>query len=123
MNTRVWKVQATEDGSLQILAYLRNDVDGSRVVQAQISAISVKVFPPSGSAYSATPAVNSVIFDTLQQDARWPFDDDGYNFLHVLPPDAFPVGGKHRIEYRFTAAGGQVYWLLIDAEAEEVKTS
>lgn len=56
--------------------------------------------------------IASVIFDTLQTDARWTIDDTGYNFRHTIDISsnaAFETAGRRfLVEYKLTPASGQV---------------
>lgn len=52
-----------------------------------------------------------VLFSTLQNDALWDVDGEGYNFRHtvdVSQQPAFPTPGRHYlVEYRLTPVAGQ----------------
>jgi len=55
--------------------------------------------------------VAGVLFDTLQRDALWTRDTDGYNFKHVLDVSAhqaFTIAGRaYRVVYELTPTSGQ----------------
>ncbi|MBN2024066.1 MAG: hypothetical protein JW809_14885 [Pirellulales bacterium] len=57
-------------------------------------------------------AVEDVIFDTLQTDARWTADAIGYNFAHtidVATAPAFAIAGRdYLVEYRLAPVAGQL---------------
>lgn len=57
-------------------------------------------------------AVADVVFPTLQKDALWTKDAEGYNFRHVLDVTthpAFTIAGRtYRVLYELTPASGQV---------------
>jgi hypothetical protein len=122
-----------EDGSATLYARLTArdgtgtlQSDGTRLLkQADLSALSVKVFDVSGEAaetYSATLTISSVVFDTLQ--TSWGEDSTGYNFLAEIPTTAFPSGGKnYQAEVKITTTGGGVGWVKYTGPAEAVHTS
>lgn len=49
--------------------------------------------------------VASVVFDTLQTDARWTKDSTGFNFLDIVPASKLPTADHvYRVEYKATEA-------------------
>ena len=56
--------------------------------------------------------VNTVVFDTLQDDLIWTVDDKGYNFKHTIDvssAQAFDTAGLfYRVRYNLTPVSGQV---------------
>ena len=79
---------------------------------ADVSAVTVQCFDRGNDnavTHSATPTVNTVIFDTLQTD--WDGDSTGYNFRADLPASAFPTGGNvYTVEAKVTTSGGTAVW-------------
>jgi hypothetical protein len=122
-----------EDGSATLYARITArdgtgtlQSDGTRLLkQADLSALSVKVFDTSSEAvetYTATLTISSVVFDTLQTD--WDEDSTGYNFRAELPTTAFPTGGRnYQAEVKITTSGGGVGWVKYAGPAEAVHTS
>lgn len=123
-----FKGYVVEDGGATFLARVNGNT-GVAITQALLSSITVKVFDldsttPDTSIYSATVSISSCVFDTLQTDAIWTEDTDGYNFKHAMPASAFPTGGhNYRIEYLFTPTSGEVFWVLFEVLAIGVITS
>ena len=138
-STDVYQVRFNEDGSATALARMtaRDGSgaatgvagEGNWLQQADLASITCAVFDmsDSGTAAIATPTVtiSSAIINTpVTSTAIWCRDSVGYNFLHDLPPTAFPTGGHvYRIEYKFTTTGGAVGWLLMEGMATAVRTS
>lgn len=101
--------------------------DGVAVLQAGVSSIAAKVFDESNSdteVFSGTLTVSSVIFDTLQTDARWTRDTDGYNFRHDMDGTVFSTAGhRYRVEYKFTPTSGAAFFVLFEVVAQRITTS
>lgn len=55
--------------------------------------------------------VGEVFYDTLQTDAAWTVDEEGYNFRHEINTtthEAFPVAGAdYQVRYEVTPVDGQ----------------
>ena len=126
--TSPFKGYVIEDGGATFLARINGNT-GVAITQSLISSISVKVFDldsdtPDTAVYSASVTVATSVFDTLQTDAIWTEDTDGYNFKHAMPASAFAIGNhNYRIEYLFTPATGEVFWVLFEVFATNVRTS
>ncbi|MBN1590948.1 MAG: hypothetical protein JW888_15650 [Pirellulales bacterium] len=92
-------VTRTDILSVQYSLYLlENDDPDSRTVVAGHDAVALDKI--------------SVLFDSLQTDARWTRDATGYNFRHtldVVSSAAFGLAGRdYLVEYRLTPYLGQV---------------
>ena len=127
--TTVKKTTIWEDGDVTEMA--RFQVDGVDGIQADIAVAGItrKIFDLSSSTptvalETTTPAVASVIFDTLQTDARWTEDSTGYNFKQRIAGTSFSTGGStYRVEYEFTGAGGEKFWIVFEHPAKKVHSS
>lgn len=76
-----------------------------------VSAALVRVWQESGSlgevmewerTYQQGLDLSTVLFNTLQVDARWPSDGEGYNWRELVDPANFVSGttrGGHRYRY------------------------
>ena len=111
---------AMKNGSAALLARVVGN-DGQAIARAAIDAVHYSVFllddfdPDARSAVAghddAALDVEDVVFDTLQNDARWTVDGIGYNFRHALDVrehPALPVAGRrYLVEFRLTPIAGQ----------------
>lgn len=98
------------------------------VTQASLSSISYKVFDLNTSTTEAVASgpltISSVIFDTLQTDARWTADSTGYNFRHEVAASVFATARhRYRIEYLFTPTTGQPFWAVFEIITGQIYTS
>ena len=96
--------------------------DAAAISQTDISTATYSVFlldddDPDGrtvvSGHDGESLVAaSIIFNSLQTDARWTVDDTGYNFRHTIDistDNAFTVAGRnYLVEYRLVPSAGQV---------------
>ena len=95
--------------------------DAANITQSDISSGTYSVFllndqdadDRTATLHTDLPlTIASVIFDTLQTDARWTEDDTGYNFRHtvdVSSSTAFETAGRrYLVEYKLTPSSGQV---------------
>ena len=113
-----------EDGGASLMARVVGN-NAVNIVQADITSISRTVFVGTTISTAVTvPVVATVIFDTLQTDARWAVDSTGYNFREDVLAAVFPDGDViYRVEYQFTPASGQVFWVVFDCLSVNVRTS
>jgi hypothetical protein len=105
-----------EDSGCYLLARIRGN-DAANIVQADISSINLCVSQKGGTPDTAGTAVTvaTVIFNTLQTDARWTVDSTGYNFRYEVPAASLPVGGrKYLFEFKFTPASGPVFHVVFE---------
>jgi hypothetical protein len=112
---------AMKHGSATLLARIVGH-DAEPITRAAVSAAAYSVFllddfdpdarTPVAGHDEVELAAADVVFDTLQNDARWTVDALGYNFRHTLDVSqspAFAVAGRrYLVEYRLTPAVGQV---------------
>ena len=115
-----------EDGGASLMARVVGP-DAANITQAGTTSITWAAYDVvAGGAATAsdTLTVSSVVFDTLQTDARWTVDSTGYNFRHDMPATTFATGGTtYRIEYKFTPASGEVYWVVFEVNCLPILTS
>lgn len=106
-----------EDSGCYLLARIVGN-NAANVVQADISSINLCVNrkgidtpDTTGSAVTAS----SVIFDTLQTDARWTVDSIGYNFRYAVSAAELPLGSRtYLFEFKFTPASGPVFHVVFE---------
>ena len=100
-------------GNTAVLLGRLEDIDGTPLVQADVSAVSVKVYDMDqreNVVVSDTPNVSDVIFNTLQ---TWPTipgftapDSEGYNFRYETLATFFPQGNRrYQVEVIATVGG------------------
>lgn len=96
-----------EDSGATLMARVR--LESGYMTQDDISAISVKCSvkdDPETETGDQTPAVASVVYNTLQTGWPWQADQKGYNFRYAAPPSFFPEGGvSYLVEIKFTRSG------------------
>lgn len=113
-----------EDGGASMMARVVGNA-GANIVQADIQSIARNVF--IGTTLDAGPTaltVATVVFDTLQTDARWSIDSTGYNFRDDVAAAIFATGDtRYRLEYAFTPASGEVFQVVFEAKAKAIHTS
>jgi len=97
---------------------------GVVAAQADIAAVTLTAKRRSNTAGGVVTAsataltVASVIFDTLQNDARWTDDTTGYNFLYEVPGSVFPVVDEYQLDFVFTPAAGEKFSLRYAGPAQ-----
>lgn len=106
-----------EDVGVCIMARVVGN-DAAAITQATISSISHKVtdLNTNTALTSGALTVASVVYDTLQTDARWTADTTGYNFAYVIPDTVIASGGTSVVvDVTFNPTTGQdfaVVWPL-----------
>lgn len=115
-----------EDGGATCMARVTGQ-DAANITKASITSIGYSAFDSEATGAAVDTAaltVASVVFDSLQTDARWTKDAPGYNFRHEVPASALTTGNHtYIIEYMFTPATGEVFWVLFSLRAQAVRTS
>lgn len=104
-----------EDSSLVVMARVLGGL-GANITQAYLSSVTCRVYTSSGTLV-ASPAVTiaSSVYDALQEtedDPRWTLDTTGYNFSFTVPASAFPSPGMYRVEFKFTPASGDAFYVV-----------
>lgn len=146
MNVRNFDAIWREDGTATVVGRLTsrsgsgaatgNNGEGNWAQQADLSSITYAVHDVTdeeniSSVTSGTVTISSSVFDTPRtasssptMAALWSLDQHGYNFIHDIPPAAFPTAGQtYRVEYKFTFANGAIGWAVFEGQAEGVHTS
>ena len=119
----ITKASVFEDGGASLMARVVGNA-GANIVQADITSISRAVYIDSTLQATTAPVVATVVFDTLQTDARWAVDSTGYNFRQDVAASVFADGDTiYRVEYKFTPASGEVFWVVFDCLTVNVRTS
>ena len=105
-----------EDSAFSVLA--RIHANGTNVVQADVSTIMYSIYPTDSDTAHTTATsltVATVIYDTLQTDARWTKDITGYNWRHdVAATVLVDPADDYQIEYKVTMADASVFHWLPD---------
>lgn len=101
------------------------DVAGDPITQATTASINYEVRDKSNPKVvtgSGTVIVSSSVFDTYQTPESWNVDSIGYNFMHRPPPSCFKLGGRvYAVEYKFTPAAGDAYYVIFEIHTREVQ--
>lgn len=107
----VFGVEAFQLVGPTFLARLKGQA-AANVTQASIATLTYAVTDMvTGLAVVASTAltISSVIYDTLQTDARWMRDSTGYNFAHDLAGSALPNDSQsYMLEYDFIPTSGGI---------------
>lgn len=116
-------ISAFATSTVWALARVTNSV-GAYITHTAISLVTVDLFQIDGESYArtpvdsngieitdgspfASPAVTSVVFDTLQTDVRWTKDSIGYNVAYgVAMPDADTL---YELRITLTATNGDTF--------------
>jgi hypothetical protein len=118
MSAKIHALTVFEDSGFSLMARVQGS-DAANVQQADISSIAYSVFDLSDTTTATatgTLTVASVVFDSLQTDARWTEDSTGYNFRWDVPASIGATGDKvYRIEIAFTPASGEVFHAVFEA--------
>ncbi len=124
---RVHQFTVLEDSDFSLMFRVYG-ADAAAITRASLTSITYTVWDldatdPTSSVDSGTLTVADVVFDTLQSDDRWTTDDVGYNFRHDVADTVCSTGGHtYRIEHKFTASGGQIFFLVSRVQCEPVMT-
>jgi len=115
------KGSAYEDGGCSIMARITG-TDGANIVQADVSAITLAVYDPTGTVITPAPTVvvATSVFNTLQTDSRWTADSTGYNFRYDVAATVMSSPGTYRYEFKFTPASGATYWVVAEVYANPI---
>ena len=112
---------AFRNGSVTLLARVVGK-DGADIVQADIASAKYSVYLLDDQDADSRTAITGhsnvalsvadLVLNTLQNDALWTVDENGYNFRHVLDVSehqAFTVAGRRfLVEFELTPGTGQV---------------
>lgn len=96
--------------------------DASNVTQAKLSSGTYVVVDADGTTVSSgSLTIASVIFDTLQTDARWDYDDTGYNFRYAMTKTQLPAAGVYEVRFTFVPAGGygEQFHVVFELDAQD----
>lgn len=115
-----------EDNGFSLMSRVIGD-DATDVRQADISTITWKLFDKEARTVvvdSGSLTVSSVIFDTLQTDARWKADSEGYNFRWDVPETLLPTGDTdYRIELKYTTDTAIVFHDVFEPSTRDLYSS
>lgn len=95
---------------------------------SDVESITYNVFVdgvPLAGQQNVSVVVASAMRDALVSgDDRWTKDNEGYNFLYVLPPGAVPEGSKvYRVEFAFTFTAYHPATFALDLVTQEILSS
>ena len=102
----VHRATVWEDSGLSIMDRVYGPT-AALITQAALTSITATLFLAGVQVQQSTLTIATVVFDTLQTDARWTLDATGYNFRHDIAAAWFAVPGKYRMEYKFDPVTGE----------------
>ena len=110
-----------EDSGCYLMARIRG-TDAANIVQADISSIDLAIHCSDGTDNAVGAiVVSSVVFNTLQTDARWTVDSTGYNFRYNATAAQLDDGGRvYTYEFKITPASGQVFHVVFKVPTENL---
>ena len=98
----------------------------TNIVQADITSISYTVHDTKTGeeTVSSTLSKTTVVFDTLQTDARWTEDSKGYNFRYDIPGSELPNGDRtYDFEIVFNPGSGEDFAIVLTVDVIGLKGS
>ena len=119
------KSEAIEDSGHSVMNRITGN-SAANITQADITSIAYTVHDTltGEQTVSGTLSKTTVIFDTLQTDARWTKDSTGYNFRYDIPASELPNGDRtYRFEIVFTPASGAVFTIIREVDVLGLKGS
>lgn len=115
----MFRGEVIQDTGFQVLGHILG-INAQPVKQAQLTSISVKVYDSldiSSAVVDTTLTISDVIFDTLQSDNRWCYED-GYNFLHKVSAAYTPNGWRtYKYFYTFNPTTGDDWKVLGEVDS------
>ena len=128
----VFQVRTNRNSDFAVMLRIRS-IDGGYSVQADFSAIAWSIYNLD-SATPTTPLNNSgsgnealtvsaVVLDSLTAGDLWTVDGDGYNFKHVPDRTEATIAARHRITYKFTETGGEIWYVSGTVQVEDIITT
>ena len=105
---KIVKSKVWEDSAVYLMARVVGR-DAAVLTQSDISSITARFYAVDTeteiiSDVSLTPS--SVLFNSLQTDAKWTVDSTGYNFGYLAPKTAFAGVDSIRVDIEFTPSSG-----------------
>ena len=132
MASLVTSANILEDNPVTCMARIV-DGDGVNITVAGTSTVTVSVFDTTTGSVGSLNATgltvdSSLIFDSLQEVGlsgnRWTKDQDGYNFRYAIPGSNFNTADTtYPIEFLFTPASGNPWFVVFEVTTTEVRTS
>lgn len=123
MSTVIIEGESFENNGASLMRCITGP-DGANITQSSISSITYKVFDLDDTSEPTTTGsltVSTVVFNTLQIDARWAKDATGYNFRWDVPASVLEDGNKvYRFEIKFTPTVGEVFHALFDVSTVDL---
>lgn len=119
------------EGSNPNLMWRAVGLNGSPLVQSDISAASLTIYDMSAGASQATAVVgptsltvSAFVFNTLQTDGYWTRDSTGYNVRYMVDASGFTNDGgkKYRACIKLTTTSYGTVWLVAEWQAMSVLT-
>lgn len=125
MAAEVAKAYVWEDSGAALMARVVGN-DAAAITQATVTSIERKTYDldsatPTTATDETTLTVSTVVFDTLQTDARWTEDSTGYNLRDDVDDTIFATGGhRYRVEYVVEPSSGAKFHVVFEVLARPV---
>ena len=125
-DARIHSSTAFEDSGHSVMARVTGN-DAANITQSDITSIAYTVHDLKTGEQTVTGgtlAKTTVVFDSLQTDARWTADSTGYNFRYDIPASELPNGDReYKFEIVFTPASGEDFTIVRIVDVINLKGS
>ncbi len=115
-----------EDTGVSLMARVKVPTGNNMTIE-DISSIDYSVYDqsaPTTAIKAGILNVSSVVFNSLQTDARWQEDNTGYNFRWDVPAANFPNGARrYRLEVKMTPFNGEPFHLVWEVVTKNLNRS
>lgn len=108
----VHRITVWEDNGFSLMDRLIGN-DATDLTQAAVTSIAWSIYDLADATVAfatGTLTVATVVFNSLQTDARWTTDSTGYNFRWDVPATTLTGGDRvYKFEIKFTMTSGEPF--------------
>lgn len=124
---KIHEAEFFEDSGGSLMARIIGP-DATVLTTTKVTGITYSVYdtaaPTTAIVGGSTLTVATVVFDTMQTDARWDRDATGYNFRYDVQSSELPNGKKkYRFEFKFDPVSGQDFHVAWELKAVDLYRS